>query len=675
MATVSGQEPLPYEPFGGSDAGGLRAFATEDDLRKAFQSAHDLIYKHLARDPAASFDLLSLVVTAKVLDEQGGRDEQLFCADAASDPAEIATQFNALLGEAQEWLVSQADEVHVLSSVKLDASLAAALMKVFRGYSLTRTAESLAGADALGTAYEAMVGATFRGELGAYFTPRNVSEFIAQMVDVRNGKVADPACGTGGLLIAAHRHAKEHGGEVHCFGNDINPRMVHAARVNFLLHRLDRNAVTQGDGLDISRMLQAWVHEAQDIQGAWWSAIPDGPLDAVLANPPFAGFEQAEDNLQHAETAWRPDGSLRALNRTLPFLEAIVALLRIGGTAGIVLPTSILNAEEESFVRFRELLLNHVEIRAIVGLPERAFVHTDCGVHGALLFFERVRKPRKRYEVFVDWAHNLGYDRLGRDVPDNDLPLIAARYRQETWPSENTVAIGELTAWGRFDPAWIKVARSLPSAADRASGEFVPLTSLVEIRDARISRRRLQADEIYRFFEVADADIETGEIRAVHDARGWELQRKSRIKNRVENGDVLLPNHRDSLIARSSPTGRSAVVVGMGADGALTTDRFIVLRPLIDRDVLVAILNSAGVRRQLVAQTRGAASLDIRDRTLAEVLVPKVLVEGRTAETIAADAGRIRTLRSELVECVEAQRGLVDAAFGGGASVRPDLSR
>src|SRR5262249_29335755 len=162
------------------------------------------------------------------------------------------------------------------------------------------------------------------------------------------------------------------------------PRMVHAARVNFLLHRLDRNAVTQGDGLDVSRMLGAWLGESDEIQGAWWNAIPSGPLDAVLANPPFAGFEQAESNLKHSETAWRADGSLRALNRTLPFLEAIVALLRTGGVAGIVLPTSILNAEEESFVRFRELFLDHVEIRAIVGLPERAFVHTDCGVHGAL---------------------------------------------------------------------------------------------------------------------------------------------------------------------------------------------------------------------------------------------------------------------------------------------------
>jgi type I restriction-modification system DNA methylase subunit len=668
---ASGQEQLPCPQLGGPDEHGFRAFGTEEDLRRAFQAAHDLIYKHLARDPAASFDLLALVVTAKVLDEQAQVEERLFSPCLDLSPAEIESRLNALLAVAQEWLDSRADEVHVLPTVKLDASLAIALLKVFEGYSLTLTAETLAGADALGTAYEAMVGTTFRGELGAYFTPRNVSEFIAQMLDIRSGRVGDPACGTGGLLIAAHRYAKDARGSVECFGNDINPRMVHAARVNFLLHSLDRNAVAQGDGLDLTRMLKGWLGQDRDLTGAWWSAITDGPLDAVLANPPFAGFEQTAANLQHTETSWRSDGSFRTLNRTLPFLEAIVALLRIGGVAGIVLPTSILNAEEESFARFRELLLDHVEIRAIVGLPERAFVHTDCGVHGALLFFERVRRPRKTYKIFVDWAYNLGYDRLGRDVPHTDFPGILERYRSRKWSEANSVSITELRTWGRFDPAWIKVARSLPTVADQKSGAFVPLTDLVAVRDARISRRSFQPDQMYRFFEVADADLETGEIRAIRDAHGWELQRKSRIKNLVHAGDILLPNHRDSLIARSSPTGRSAVTVGAEADGVLTTDRFIVLRPLVDPQLAVAVLNSAGVRRQLVAQTRGAASLDVRDRTLAQVLVPKALVEGKAAQRIATEAEQIRGLRLELAARIESQRDLVEAAFGVQADFRP----
>jgi len=641
-------------------------FATEDDLRRAFQTAHDLIYKASARDPASSFDLLSLVIAAKILDEQ--EVDPASRAFSAGGNGREASNLNDLLVRAQHWLDISTDEVHVLPNVRLEPALARGLVDVFDGYSLTLTAESLAGADTLGTAYEAMVGATFRGELGAYFTPRVISEFIARMLDIRGGRVADPACGTGGLLIAMHRHAR---GEVECFGNDINPRMVHAARVNFLLHRLDRHAISQGDGLDLARMMSTWFDTRVIPEGHWWDAISNGPFDAVIANPPFAGHEQDDANLRRIASAARTEGGYRALNRTIPFLEAIVAMLRTGGKAGLVIPTSILNAEEESFVRFRELLLKHVELRAIIGLPERAFVHTDCGVHGALLFFERVSKPRDDYPLFVAWARKLGYDRLGRDVPDNDLPAIANTFHAGNWPAENTFSLRELRGWGRFDPAWLGVARSLPDSSNKPSGEFVALTDIVEIRDARISRRTLEHDTPYRYFEVSDTDIETGEILVVHEAYGWELQRKSRIKNLTRTGDILLPNHRDSLIARSAPTGRSAVTVDEPADGVLTTDRFIVLRPLIDPSVVIAVLNSAGVRRQLVAQTRGAASLDIRERTLSSVLVPRELVFGDTAVEISRRSAELKELRSQLSTGVEQQRHLIESAFGGQDDFRP----
>jgi type I restriction-modification system DNA methylase subunit len=642
------------------ESGDLLPYPSEEALRRAFSTAHDLIYKHLARDPAASFDLLALVVAAKVLDEQG--EGRRFAVAAGESADELCTRLESLLLEAQEWLDFRTDEIHVLPTQRLLPELAKALAGLFEGYSLTLTADSLVGADALGTAYEAIVGATFRGELGAYFTPRGISEFIAQMLDVRHGRVFDPACGTGGLLIAAHRHAVAQGGRVECFGNDINPRMVHAARVNFLLHQLDRQAVLQGDGLGLGRMLGTWFEQTTPEHGAWWNVLPEGPFDAVVANPPFAGHEQDPLNLERIATALVGGGGVRSLNRTLPFLEVIVASLKIGGQAGIVLPTSILNAEEQSFVRFRELLLEHVEIRAIVGLPERAFVHTDCGVHGALLFVERVERPRESYDIFVAWADQLGYDRLGREIPQNDLPRIVETFRSTDWPAELRVGVDELRSWGRFDPAWIRVARTLPTTLGGAD-DFVALTELFEVRQARISRRSLESEETYRYFEVADTDLETGEIVHIHEARGWELQRKSRIKNLVRSGDVLLPNHRDSLIAKRAPTGRSAVIVGDHADGVLTTDRFIVLEPKIDRRLLVALLNSAGVRRQLVAQSRGAASLEVRESSLATALVPRHLVDGPLASTIAENVGELRTLRVELANRADTNRLLIDEAF------------
>ena len=487
-------------------------------------------------------------------------------------------RLSSLIADAAGWLGDALGANR--GTPQINGKLAKKLLDEFENYSLTLTAITAGGTDILGTAYEAIVGATFRGELGSYFTPRTIADFIGQLLGVKKGRVLDPACGSAGLLLALRRFTGPES-ELEFYANDLDPRMVRAAKVNFLLHGLNPAHVVEGDGLELDRIAGEWIGSSVP-DGPWWNAIPDGPFDAVVANPPFAGFESDARNLERAETAIRADGSLRSLNRTIPFIEAIVASLRIGGVAGLVIPTSILNAEEESFVRLRRLLLASVEVLAIVGLPEKAFVHTDCGVHGALLFVKRVKRPRKNYDVFVAWARHLGYDRLGRPRRENDFPEILRQYRSKSWPDENTFPIDLLVRDERWDPAWLHVVRSLPASGSAVGDEYVPLTELLKVREAKVSKRAVDDDEMYRYFEVGDADLETGRILRVHEVTGFELRKKGRIKNRVTAGDVLLPNHRDSLIAKGAPNGRSAVLVTDAEEGLLTTDRFLVLSPRID---------------------------------------------------------------------------------------------
>jgi hypothetical protein len=639
----------------------LLPFQAEEHLRSVLVNCHDAIYKILANDPAAAFDLLLLVMAAKVLDETGEGTTYRFGVVEGETDHKRAARLNALLVDAATWLDDN-DASHASHAPVTSARLVSSLLTAFQDYSLSLTADSAGGTDVLGTAYEAIVGATFRGELGSYFTPRTIADFVARMLAVREGRVLDPACGSAGLLLGVRRMAGAHRSAVTLYGNDLNPRMVRAAKVNFLLYGLDPRNVFEGDGLQLDRIIKEVVGD--DVSdGYWWNAVPDGPFDAVLANPPFAGHESDDGNLARIETAHRADGSRRSLNRTLPFVESIVAALRIDGVAGLVLPTSALNAEEESFVRFRRLLLEHVELLAIIGLPEKAFVHTDCGVHGALLFLKRVSKARPRYDVFVDWAQHLGYDRLGRYHRENDFPAILQRYWSGDWPEMNTFSIQTLLEQDRLDPAWLHVLRELPRA-DSAQG-YVPLTDIIDVRDARFARRLIEDDAVYRYFEVADTDLQSGRIVRVQESAGFELRKKGRIKSQVQAGDVLLPNHRDSLIAKGAPTGRSAVLVEAEHDGVLTTDRFIVLAPKIDPVLLQVILNSAGTRRQIVAQCRGAASLDIRERTLTAVRVPISLLEGRNTQEIIDEANRLRDMALEIEVRQEKLRSKIDNAFGG----------
>jgi hypothetical protein len=233
------------------------------------------------------------------------------------------------------------------------------------------------------------------------------------------------------------------------------------------------------------------------------------------------------------------------------------------------------------------------------------------------------------------------------------------------------MSIRDLIEYERWDPAWLRVAHTLPTTD---SEKFVALTEIMEVRNARRSKKRAN-DAPLRYFEVNDTDIRTGEVKSVHSAPGPELAKKGRIRNQVRSGDILLPNHRDSLMAAGANNGRPVVVVDASLDGVLTTDRFMVVRPKIDPLLLVAILNSRGVRRQLIAQCRGAASLDVRERMLGNVLVPRSLLEEPLASAVPQLAHRVTESRRELDENVRELEVSVDAEFECDLPIRPPAAK
>lgn len=641
----------------------LLPFVNEQEIRVAVSKCHNAIHSEMAKDPAAAFDVVSLVIAAKIMDEVADGATYRFWSPTAEPDSACANSLAGLLADAATWLSSERrDSIAATAPSRVRGRVARAIFDAFQRYSFRATSIASNGTDMLGIAYETMVGATFRGELGSYFTPRTIADFMVRMLDVRRGSVFDPACGSAGLLIAALRYARAHvddRNELEVYGNDLNPRMVQAGRVNFLVHGVDHRRVRKGDGLELPSLCRDFFGEFRaSTDGFLWNDT-EGPFDFILANPPFAGRERNSEVLKTFRSAATESGKPRSLNRTIPFLEVMVASLREGGMAGVVIPTSILNAEEKSFQVFREQLLARAELMAIIGLPEKAFVHTDCGIHGALLFFRRESKPRADYDVFVGWANQLGYDRLGRPTRRSDLPELAARYASGQWRDDERVSVRDLVRYQRWDPAWLRAVQDLP---DPNSPHYVALSDLMDLRNARWSRRSIETEETYQYFEVADCDSTTGQILRIHRCTGTELLKKGRIRNRVIGGDILLPNHRDSLIGANGRLGRSCVVVENGVEGVLTTDRFHVVRARIDPVVLLYLLNSAAVRRQMVAHCRGAASLEIRPSILSNVRVPKALTRDDQVNRINAMHKRVCSARVLLEGAAsELDRAIQDA--------------
>ena len=625
----------------------LASFRDEDQARKIFNACHNAIYFDTAKDPAACFDLIALVIAAKIYDERFNAPHYKFILLDGEAVDATVRRFNTLLLIARDWLASGRGDIEQSTLHRLSSGTVIKLISTLQTFSLASVAGSPESTDLLGIVYERFVGATFRGELGSYFTPKTIADFMVRIIDARRGRICDPSCGSGGLLLAAQRYATSEAADTSdellktaaddtlvLHGNDLNPRMVEAAKLNFLMHDLSPTSIFSGNGMLIDRTIAVDAMANGSLPARHFIHAP-GHFDFVIANPPFAGHETDPDVLSRLMCARNAKGGVRAVNRTLAFLELIIGILKPGGSAAVVVPTSILNAEDVAFKRFRDLALSHIELVAIVGLPEKAFVHTDCGVHGALLFFRRTLKPSINYNVYLDWAEHLGYDRLGKPTKTNDFVSILKKFRSSPWPTKNTVNIKELVDQQRWDPSWL---RSMQNSSSTNNDLLIPLTDICEIRPARWSRRQIVDEQLYRYFEVSDADMHTGEVLAVRETSGYELAKKGRIRNRVLKGDILLPNHRDSLIASSAQNGRSVVIVGDSLDGVLTTDRFLVLRPKIHPQALAWILNSAPLRKQLVARCRGAASLDIRESVLREVKVPRALLTESSVESIRVPA-------------------------------------
>lgn len=231
-------------------------------------------------------------------------------------------------------------------------------------------------ADLKGDAYEGLIEKTAQeGAKGAgqYFTPRAL---ISAIVDVMQPKpsdrICDPACGTGGFFLGAYESIKrcfspldldqlEHLRSGAFMGWEIAELPARLCAMNMLLHGIespDSNSPVHVD-----------------------DALRDDPglrFDMVLSNPPFG---RSSSNSYEREDFWTT-----TRNKQLNFVQHIVGLLRIGGTAAVVVPDNVL-FEAGAGETIRRRLLQDCDVHTLLRLPKGIFYAQ--GVNTNVLFFER----------------------------------------------------------------------------------------------------------------------------------------------------------------------------------------------------------------------------------------------------------------------------------------------
>ena len=260
-------------------------------------------------------------------------------------------------------------------------------------------------ADVKGDAYESLLernAQDVKSGAGQYFTPRPLIQAIVDVMRPRpDDVVCDPACGTGGFLLAAHDYIVDH-----------NPSMDQGQR-----ERLQHSALRGWEIVDNAARLGVMNLYLHGIGGDNPAITVDDSLrahpgenfDMVLTNPPFGRkssltFVNTEgESERESLVVERPDFWASTSNKQLNFLQHVRTLLKMDGKAAIVVPDNVL-FEGGAGETVRRKLLHECDVHTLLRLPTGVFYAQ--GVKANVLFFDR--KPASETPWTRDlWIYDL----------------------------------------------------------------------------------------------------------------------------------------------------------------------------------------------------------------------------------------------------------------------------
>jgi len=272
-------------------------------------------------------------------------------------------------------------------------------------------------------------------------TPRHLIRIITEMVDPKIGEtVCDPACGTGGFLIAAYEHILLNNtspefvreaigpyglpvrrgigdklkrgqwnflqkGAIHGFESD--PDIMRMAAMNAVLHQFDHSPMVRRDSICGSE--DKW----DEVQ-----------FDVILENPPFSGDRSDAKRSLRIEKG----------DKYVLFLAHALRSLRPGGRAGIIFPNGILFGDSNSHIEVKRRLLNEFDLQAVVTLPKGMFEpytpNPTC-----FFIFQKTGKPTEKvwfYKLDGDGSSLKKARKFGPQFR-NDFPDLLTK-----WPKRKT---------------------------------------------------------------------------------------------------------------------------------------------------------------------------------------------------------------------------------------------
>ena len=420
---------------------------TQDDIspvdKKALISTikkcHQTLWGGGKLSPPEAFGELCKIIFVKIKDEQANRKN--------GEPYEFQIKTHESSDKLYERIqsiyeVQQRREPDVFTdTIKIDAATLRTIVSHIEGINLSKT-----DLDTKGVAFETFMDGFFKGHFGQYFTPREIIDFMVQMMHPQNDeRVLDPSCGSGGFLLHALDYVREEANDYHddpidrfkhwhdfakdlLFGIEVNEEIARVAKMNMILHDDGHTNVISADALQQFDRIRERTGNNE---------FKERSFDLILTNPPFGAkvslseqpyLEDYELGNQTNKTGRKKP---RKNQRTeILFIERIWDFLKPGtGRAAIIIPDGILT--NSSLQEVRDFLLARCRINAVVSLPQTTFIHFGAGVKASIVFLRRRadgEQPSDDEAIFMAAPELIGYDAAGHET-ENQLPEVIKQYR------------------------------------------------------------------------------------------------------------------------------------------------------------------------------------------------------------------------------------------------------
>ena len=324
---------------------------TRDDFTKMLRTCHNIIRNNDKLSPEAAFDEISKILFMKIgyeREQHGGRVftkeefvekekwfEREIRPSLKGTPKDLPYMQFLFYNTKEAYKDDQLFEENEL--IKIRQNSFEQILEKLQVYNLSDTQD-----DVKGIAFEKFLGTTFRGELGQFFTPRTIVDFMTHVLDPKEGEtICDPTCGSGGFLIKAFEYVREQiesdvkaakeklrteiegedydklpekkqlaineriekmlsvlnreldtqveGSRMYnlsrncIFGTDANPRMARTSKMNMIMHGDGHGGVHHHDGL-------------LNVNG-----IFEERFDVILTNPPFGARIDKSQKITEAD--------------------------------------------------------------------------------------------------------------------------------------------------------------------------------------------------------------------------------------------------------------------------------------------------------------------------------------------------------------------------------------